>query len=287
MIYYHNFLLDFLRNLLKLSFFASLLCCAGCGPFKKEVNRDKLKGEYINNKEGEILFTSPPPVVRIPRKYPWTKKEMGGFFKITKDFFRCRGDTTHPLVIKENSDGKKINIRDCVGGEKHGLPVRDGKEFIYPCLIDLLNFIQEKTKKKVVITTGHRCPVHNAYVDGSSTNKSSRHMLGAEVDFYVQGMEKEPEKIISLLQTFYKENPDYNKEPDYTTFQRGDAEKYNITVAPWQNKEILIKLNLEQENRDFDNSHPYPYITIVVRYDRENKTKILFDEKLIYQYLRK
>lgn len=256
----------------------------GCASFKKKVNRENLDGQYITSKTGEYQFIPPKPIVKEFPSYSWNKKDMGGFWRITKDFFRCKGSPMNPMISKEND---KSLIRDCVGGENHGLPVRDGKEFIYTCLIELLNHIQEKTKKKVVITTGYRCPQHNHYADQSSLNKTSKHMMGAEVDFYVEGMEKEPEKIVSLLQMYYKKHHTLSEDKEYVNFQRMDAAKYNVTIPPWANKEIFIKLNLETENRDFDNSHPYPYITLQVRYDRENDKKVVFDEKQTNQYLRK
>lgn len=258
------------------------LSITGCDSFKKDIGGENLEGSFINNKEKEIYFSLDVPKVNETPIYPWNKKNIDGVWRITKDFFRCKGDLNHPLISKD-----KIFIKDCSGAEAHGLPVRDGKEFIYPCLIDLLNYVQEKTKKKVVITTGHRCPAHNNYADPSSLNKSSKHLLGAEVDFYVEGMEKESEKIIALLQNYYKTDPTFCRDKEYFEFQKMDASKYHVSIAPWANKEILIKLNLENENRDFDNSHDHAYITIQVRFDRETNKKVVFDEKQIGQYLKR
>ena len=96
--------------------------------------------------------------------------------------------------------------------------MKGDKEFVYPILIDLLNEVQAKTRGKVVITCGHRCPVHNAYADNSSYNQNSKHMIGAEVDFYVQGLESPPEEVFELLMSHYKENPRYQEEKAYSEF---------------------------------------------------------------------
>jgi hypothetical protein len=49
----------------------------------------------------------------------------------------------------------------------------------------------------------------------------------------------------------------------------------DVSTPPWYNKEILIKLYLKNEGRDFDNRHPYPYVSIQVRFDRELNEKVV------------
>jgi hypothetical protein len=137
-------------------------------------------------------------------------------------------------------------------------------------LIDLLNFIQEKTHAKVVITCGHRCPLHNAYAD--SSNSTSKHMIGAEVDFYVEGMQEQPEEIVSLLQQYYQ-TPEYGHE--YLDFARA-YHNPNVSTPACYNKEILIQIYQKDEGRDFDNRHNYPYICIQVRYDREHRERVIY-----------
>ena len=43
-------------------------------------------------------------------------------------------------------------------------------------------------------------------------------MIGAEVDFYVQGMESKPEEVVLLLMNYYKEM--YKEDKDYGQFLR-------------------------------------------------------------------
>ena len=57
----------------------------------------------------------------------------------------------------------------------------------------------------------------------STPNEASKHMLGAEVDFYIQGMEYQPEKIVHLLKKYYLEQPKYRGLKDFEEFQRFDA----------------------------------------------------------------
>lgn len=232
------------------------------------------KGEYIYRLQHESFYSPPLPQPQERDPYPWEEKTVGGFPRITKDFFRCKGNWLNP---------PNAQMRDCQG-DSHGLPLKDGKEFIFPCLLEVLNYIQEKTQKRVIITTGHRCPLHNAYCEPK--NGSSKHLIGAEVDFYVEGMEKEPSTIIGLIQQYYRETPSFADHKEYTTFQRYEKEGLNVVTTPWFNKEIFIKLYLEKEGRDADNQHPYPYLCLQVRYDRESNKPVQFDHKQAQNYLR-
>lgn len=236
-----------------------------------------LKGEYIFRRHDEALVQIEPMVPLKRLAYPWEEDRGGHYPKITKDFFRCQGSSLNPVhfVQKEN---EAVRYYDCGGLQKHSLPLRDQKEFIYPILIDLLNYIQTQTGKRVVITCGHCCPDHNAYLDPSPANQASKHMLGAEVDFYVQGMEQQPEKVIDLLFAYYHEQPKYKGLIEFEEFKRYDKEDAKSGVPSWFNKEIFIKLFKKHQGRDFDNRHPYPYICIQVRHDWD------LDERVIYSW---
>jgi hypothetical protein len=233
------------------------------------------KGEYIYRKYNESLLAIPSPEKIPPKIYPWDKEQVGNYPKITKEFFRCKGKSLNPCHIVQQN-GEPQRHYDCGGVQKHSLPLQDGKEFIYSILIELTNYIQAKTGRQVIITSGHRCPEHNTYVDPSVENQCSKHMIGAEVDFYVQGMEDQPEAIITLIQMFYMETPRYIGQKDYQTFHRYEKEDTNVSTPPWYNKEVFIKLFRKKEGRNFDNRHPYPYISIQVRYDRDAKEKIIY-----------
>ncbi len=162
---------------------------------------------------------------------------------------------------------------DCGGGTRHGLPVIGGKEGVYPILIDLFNYVQKKTGKRVIITSGHRCPQHNAYVDSSKTTQTSKHQIGAEVNFYVQGMEDRPLEIIGLLMQYYQETPGIKENQPFSRYTKPDA---LVATPPWMNKEVYIKLFQKDEGRNFDNRHPHPYIDIQVRFDRSKSERVVY-----------
>lgn len=267
-----------------------LFLIAGCSSSEDKIDGERLrqyhqKGEYIYRKHDETLFSTPPAEKQSPPAYPWDKGQTSLFPKITKEFFRCKGSQLNPCHIVP-CKGEINRYYDCGGAEKHSLPLRDGKEFIYSILIDLMNHVQLKTGKRVVITSGHRCPEHNSYVDALPENQYSKHMIGGEVSFYVQGMEEKPEQVIKYLLDFYKENARYQGQKEFE-FQRYDKDKTNVTILPWYNKEIFIKLYQKKEGRNFDNRHPYPYISIQVRYDRDANEKVIYSwDKANRNYLR-
>ncbi|QVL55377.1 MAG: hypothetical protein KFB95_08715 [Simkaniaceae bacterium] len=231
---------------------------------RKKIRERNLTFRPIQRQSDELLFpkTTHPQKKRIP--YPWEKKKIGSHLRITKEFFRCQGDILNPPIqIHRQTD--LIYHLDCGGIETHTLPIKNGKEFIYPILIDLLNHVQEATEKKVVVTCGHRCPNHNLYADPSKAGRSSKHLIGAEVDFYVESLEHSPQVVIDTLLTYYKES------------LRRSETLSSASTPSWYNKEVAITLYHETEGRDFDNNHPYPYISIQVRYDRDNKRPVQYN----------
>ena len=242
-------------------------------------------GEYLYRLHDEYLFVAEAPQKITPLPYPWEAGNIGNLAKITKEYFRCKGSSLNP-PRQAYEKGEIIRTMDCGGAARHSLPVRNGKEFIYPILIDLMNFIQSKTGKRVVITSGHRCPEHNAYSDPKG--KHSKHQIGAEVSFYVQGLEDRPESIVKLIQTYYTDSPKYQGKKEYLEFKRYEKEDSDVTTQPWYNKEIFIKLYKRKEGRDFDNRHPYPYLSIQVRYDSELQEKVIYDwHKATQNYMRR
>lgn len=242
---------------------------------QENLRRMNTKGEFIHRNHNESYFTLQTPAQKKRDLYPWEEAFAGAFPKITKEFFRCKGNSLNPPHEDHKDPARPVNFFDCGGFQKHSLPLREDQEFIYPILIDLLNEVQLKTGSKVVITCGHRCPTHNAYADNSRYNQNSKHMIGAEVDFYVQGYEYKPEEIVNLLIRFYQENPSYSNEKGFIEFSRLDVKDLNVSTPPWYNKEILIKIFKKGEGRDFDNRHPYPYISIQVRLDKEKNEKVV------------
>ena len=169
------------------------------------------------------------------------------------------GKAAHPIISPRNTSAVKAAVLILIESfskrerrfasliaevqKNTSLPLLNNKEFIYPILIDLLNYIQDKSDKKVVITSGHRCPEHNAYIDSSKENQASKHMIGAEVSFYVKGLEDQPEKVIKLIQSYYQEKP---KICRFKRISRNlNAMRKiitNVSSFPWMNKEIFVKL---------------------------------------------
>ncbi len=255
------------------------LLLAGCSGMEhseqEKLRRQNAKGEFVHRNHDEYRYILATPGHRQREKYPWEMAYIGKHAKITKEYFRCKGSSINPPHVDHKDPARPANYFDCGGFQKHSLPIKGDLEFVYPILIDLLNYIQAKTGCKVVITCGHRCPVHNAYADNSSYNSNSKHMTGAEVDFYVQGMEGRPEEVIKILMAYYKEMPLYKADKQYQEFQRLEKGVLNVSIPPWFNKEILIKLYKKSEGRDFDNRHPYPYVSVQVRFDRELNEKVV------------
>jgi hypothetical protein len=244
-------------------------CSSDFASFKKK----NLKVEVIQRSQKDIYYSKEAPKQNTTLLYPFEEENVKNL-KITKDFFKCKGNPLNP----KRADEKNIKnpILDCEGSSKHGLPLINSKEGVYPVLIDILNYIQNKTNKKVVITCGHRCPVHNAYSDILNDAQSSKHMIGAEVDFYVQGFEQSPQKIVDMIVEFYYVNARYKKKADFENFYKYQKPT-DVTNQPIYNKEIFIKIYQNNEGRDFDNRHPYPYISIEVLWDRSTKEIVNFN----------
>lgn len=243
------------------------------------------KAEYIYRKNNESLFTIAPIQQAQAPSYPWDKGLIGNQQKINKEYFRCKGNSLNPCNVA-TINNEVTHLYDCGGIQRHGLPLKNGKEFIYPILIDLTNYIQSRTNKRVVITSGYRCPEHNKYIDSSIENQYSKHMIGAEASFYVHGMENQPEVIVQYIQEFYQQTPRYIGQKEYQEFRRYDKNSNTIT-KPWYNKEIFIKLFRKDEGRNFDNRHPYPYISIQVRHDRDTNESVVYSwDKARKNYLR-
>lgn len=242
----------------------------------------QIKGEYLYRHHDEQLFRPEPLQLDTRPPYPWENDKQSNHPKITKEFFRCKGNTLNPAHQSPKGDPKQP-LYDCGGFQRHSLPLKDGKEFVYPILIDLLNYIQSQTGKRVVITSGHCCPDHQRYIDPTGANSSSKHPMAAEVDFYIQGLEENPQSIIDVIFTYYKQTPKYAGLKEFQEFKRYDKDKTNVITPPWYNKELFIKLVKKNEGRDFDNRHPYPYITLQVRYDWDLKANVTYSPEQAFR----
>lgn len=250
-------------------FFLLLMGCQG-GDLTQDaaLKRKNQKGEFITRTHDQVTEI-PPMEVNAPPVYSWSEREKSALPRIGKEHFRCKGSITNSSRT-EVVRGEQVHHHDCGGSERHSLYLIDGKEGVYPVLIALLNHVQSKTGKRVVITSGYRCPAHNTYVDSQPSNQTSKHMIAAEVDFYVQGLEQKPEEIVKILVDYYK------GQKGYEDFQRYEKTDCQVSTQPWMNKEIFIKLYKPKEGRNFDNRHSYPYLSIQVRYDREKNQRVVY-----------
>lgn len=174
--------------------------------------------------------------------YPWHALKAGRHRRITKAFFRC----------------------NCEKRDSHSLPIWNKEEHIYPILMDLINHVQEKTGKRVIITSGHRCPEYNTLLDPSAYNATSKHLIGAEVDFYVEGLEWKSQEVLEALFSYYSGE----------AFFRYHKPDTNVSTPPWYNREVFVKLFLPNEGRNLDNAHNYPYISVQVRWDRKTGERV-------------
>lgn len=257
-------------------FFIFLLLFSSCS--KEEAPEIELDLVYLESQHKISLL--PPLQLQAKPIYPWNRQGGSQFPIISKEFFRCKGSSMN--VEKQKDDGTVL--QDCNG--KHSLPIVEGKEFVYPILIDLLNYIQKITQKRVIVTSGHRCPKHNTYADPSAYNRTAKHMIAAEVDFYVQGLELEPKAIVKIIEQYFQENPSYEGQSKYQKFSPYLGPT-NVSSVPIRNEEVFVKIYGKDEGRDFDNRHPYPYINVQVRFDRELGKKVFYSWNRAYnQYFR-
>ena len=267
-----------------------LSCCVGIVLAKKLFPRHcrspLASCPIIRSPDTPSILPSTLETEAIP-SYPWESNRKGKISPVTKEYFRCKGSSLNP-PIPIIRDGKVIeNVFDCRGAESHSLPIRHEQEFIYPILLELVNEIQEATGKPVIITSGHRCPAHNRYIDLSPKAQASKHQIGAEVSFYVAELERNPEIILNAIFAFYRSNPRYAAEgAAYTQFERYDKE-VDVTTKPWLNKEILIKIYLPHEGRDGDNRHPFPYFSIQVRFDKDTNMRVAYAPADAQHFLRR
>ena len=239
-----------------------LILLVGCTSLEKseqeKIKRRNQVTEKIYRSSHETRYPLDDVTFVKRQMYPWEKKRIGNFPAITKEFFRCLGNSTNPPEIIDKRYKEPKYIYDCCGLSKHGLPVKNGKEHIEPLLVDLLNYIQKTTKHQVIITCGHRCPAHNLYADPHAKAQNSKHLVGAEVDFYVKGMEKDGEHIVNIIMQYFQNS---GKSSHFLRSNR----KSDVQTLPWYNDLIFIKLYKRDEGRDFDNMHPFPYISIQLR----------------------
>ena len=222
--------------------------------------------EKIYRLSHEKVYVEEDRVLATRELYPWENETE--FAKITMNTLRCRGDNTH--VPRHKKDKEYV---DCNGMHDHGLPYVDGEEFVYPVLVSLLNKIQNSFNKRLIVTSGHRCPRHNNYLT-LGASKISKYMIGAKVDFYVEGMEEGVDDVIERIMYLYENDSD-----EYRRFTKTTGQGH---FPAWRNKEISISASSEGEH-SVTLKKNHPVITVEVRWDRERNQRVNLDWKKAYQ----
>ena len=112
-------------------------------------------------------------------------------------------------------------------------------------------------------------------------------MVGAAVSFYIVGLEKAQEEIMKIILNYYRKSSLPEKERgkylEFKQMEKGEG----CSMPSWYNKEICVKFYKENEGRDVDNSHPFPYVSIQVRFDRATQKEVSFKQSeadSIYRY---
>ncbi|MCF7806751.1 MAG: hypothetical protein K9M07_00185 [Simkaniaceae bacterium] len=253
--------------------------CRGLEKSEKEkICKANAIDEPIYRLSDETCITVEPGHSRLRERYPWEERLVGDFPAITKEFFRCKGSHSHSDIVL----GDKV-FRDCGGIETHSLPIQDRDEFVYPILLNLLNYVQAQMKRQVVVVCAHRCPLHQAYATHSSEKKISKHMMGAEVDFYVNGAEDKPYEAVKYLMQYYRDDPDVLEKKPFTQFFEASSSQNG--VSSWMNREIIIRIHHSQGEEDLDHPTTHPFITIELRYDRISGKRVDFNWNQAHQCL--
>lgn len=248
-----------------------LFLCISCSTADQRAEKRRMKenesSERIYRLSHQKFYEEKPATLVKKEPYPW---ESGFEFPlITMDHFRCRGHG------KVRSSGDK-EFKDCQGLADHGLPYGDNDERVFPVLIKHLNQLQKDFEKKVVITSAHRCPKHHAFLTYGKS-KISRYMIGAKVDFYLEGLQHQTDQVVDKLKSYYKGDEGYES---FYQVRNKDG-----TIS-WHNKEVIITVNHEGEHKDLDKLK-HPVVSIDVRYDREKSENIVLDWKRAYEgYIR-
>ncbi|WP_194844192.1 hypothetical protein [Candidatus Clavichlamydia salmonicola] len=121
---------------------------------------------------------------------------------ITQNSFMCKGSLNNPSLPHSQN-----HLQDCQGGEAHGFPQHNGKEYINPELILLLNHIRSILQTAVTIIAGHQCQKHFEYSQNVSANLP--HIFGSAVIFSIDKPSVTPEQICQTIKTFYNSSPDF------------------------------------------------------------------------------
>lgn len=199
----------------------------------------------------------PESIHRRAPDYPHINRILRRPPSITKRSLCCKGT------------GSCQNMTyDCKGIFEHGLPLRDNKEFIQPPLIAILNYIIKSSKGRLTIVEGHSCPQHHKYLNPKNSDFSSKHLIGAAVTFIPENLSEQ--KLIEIINRFYKISGDYHDLSEYLTFNRSGN-----SIS---NKEIRFTMNRNTEG--------VLTVELEVLFDKINDVVITVNEESIQNYLR-
>lgn len=223
--------------------FLWLLLLVGCTDLKtvkeEEIRRKNATSEPLVRRLEDVRFPIFIPLKKTREAYPWESKTER-LVPLTADDLRCKGNHEHPPRYLPVLEGGVHEVQDC---HPHSLPQAEGADVYSKLLLDKLNLIQRELGKKVTITSGHRCPVHNLYCNPMGTAVFNKHLVAARVDFIVQT--DSPEEVVEVLRRHSKEK----------LVQAGDK-------MQWNSSELSIKWTRGLDLRDFDNRHNLPYFTL-------------------------
>ncbi len=232
---------------------------------QKQRMKNNLSDEKIYRLSSEKVYQIDPLELAARELYPWENESR--YPKITMNTLRCRGSKDAKVI----QSGDKV-FEDCGGLHDHGLPYQDGEEFIYPALITLLNKVQNSFDKKVIVTSGHRCPKHHNYLM-KEQSKISRYMMGCKVDFTVEGFENQPEEIIQKIIDLYPGE-------EFQKVKQADG------LIVYTSKEFHLMIAKEGEHSITGGMH-HPVVSVDVRYDRDKEEAIILDwDKSFHGFIR-
>ena len=80
-------------------------------------------------------------------------------------------------------------------------------------LLEILNKLRNHYGKRIFVSSGHRCPDHNADVGGG---RKSQHLLGRAADIWVDGVNAHD--VYHLLDSWYPFDFGLGKYEDFTHF---------------------------------------------------------------------
>lgn len=223
--------------------FLWLLLLVSCTDLKtvkeEEIRRKNATREPLVRTLEDVRFPIFIPLKKTRTSYPWESANKR-LVPLSPEDLRCKGSPLHPSRSLPVLDGGIHEIKDCT---PHSLPKMEGEEVYSKLILEKLNLIQRELGRQVLITSGHRCPIHNIYCNPTGTAVFNKHLVAARVDFIVQT--DSPEEVVDILRRHSKDK--------FT--QAGDR-------LQWNSSELSIQWTRSLDLRDFDNRHNLPYFTI-------------------------